>query len=128
MTAILGTTNGPVKEIRKAEGRLVAGHARLLVDRLDAGRMSKGGVIIPEAMYEESVAVGRVVSVGATDEMHGPIGAEVGDIVHYHPVYVRIIFGKAKRMPPPTIIGTDGKPLDMIMQNEVLAIEKVEKS
>lgn len=109
---------------QQARGDLVAGHARLLVKKLDPTSVTTGNVILPAAMREESVDYGEVLSVGATDDMHGTIGAEVGDKIWYHPVYVRVILGHAKRMPPPTVIDKNGKPVIVLMQSEVLAIEK----
>jgi chaperonin GroES len=87
-------------------------HDKILIKRVDAAQMTKGGIIIPDTVKEKPQE-GKVVAIGTgrilEDGKVIPLEVKAGD---------RILFGKYGG----TEIKLDGEDYIILDENEVLAI------
>lgn len=87
-------------------------HDKILIKRVDAAQMTKGGIIIPDTVKEKPQE-GKVVAIGTgrilEDGRVIPLEVKAGD---------RILFGKYGG----TEIKLDGEEYIILDENEVLAV------
>ena len=86
-------------------------HDRIIVERLEEGEQSIGGIIIPDSAKEKPQQ-GTVIAVGSgkiTKDKRVPLDVKAGD---------RILFGKYSGQE----IRLDGKDLFIMKEDDVLAV------
>jgi len=87
-------------------------HDRVIVKRLEEGRISPGGIVIPDTAAEKPVQ-GKIVAVGKgkilEDGKVRPLDAKVGD---------RILFGKYSG----TEVKVNGEELVVMREEDVMAV------
>jgi chaperonin GroES len=87
-------------------------HDRIIVERISADEVSKGGIIIPETAREKPVE-GRIIAVGKgailADGTVRPLDVRTGD---------RVMFAKHAG----TEVTVDGSKLTMLHEEEILGV------